>query len=137
MDEKNGHSSLEDILTAVEQDPTLSAAESESGMSQAEQHTTDFSATFADGGASQKQEASAASGLGALFSQPDLLVKLPGLLRVVQSLTEPTSKGQTSKPGSPVTLLTALRPYLNDHRRQALDTMIRVSRLSESLKSLK
>ena len=124
MEQKDGHLSLEQILTAVEQDPTL-AGESREG------ETVQSEAVEA----SQKE--GIPTGLGALFSQPELMLKLPGLLQVVQSLTEPTPKGQSGKPASPVNLLTALRPYLNDHRRQALDTMIKVSRLSESLKSLK
>jgi hypothetical protein len=75
--------------------------------------------------------------LGALLSRPELLAKLPLLLKAVQTLTEPAAKEkEIKKPDTPVALLCALRPYLNEHRRQALETMIRVSKLSESLRSL-
>ncbi|MBR0443624.1 MAG: hypothetical protein IIX15_04720 [Clostridia bacterium] len=115
--------SLEDIITAVEQDSTLSA-ETLPPRDEAEVDAT------------AEQEKADMGGLGALLSQPELMSKLPALLRIVQTMTEPVSKGACSKPDTPVALLTALRPYLNDHRRQALDTMIRISRLSESLRSL-
>jgi hypothetical protein len=114
--------SLEDIITAVEQDSTLS---SESVPPQEQRPQTAADKETADVG-----------GLGTLFSQPELMARLPALLRIVHTMTEPVSKGACVKPDTPVALLTALRPYLNDHRRQALDTMIRISRLSESLKSL-
>lgn len=114
--------SLEDIITAVEQDSTLS--------SESAPHSEEQPRPFVD------KEGADMGGLGALFSQPELMARLPALLRIVQTMTEPVSKGACVRPDTPVALLTALRPYLNDHRRQALDTMIRISRLSESLKSL-
>ena len=116
--------SLEQILTEVEQDVTLAG----------EKRTSEATPAEAEQIPQGEQET---VGLGALFSQPELMLKLPGLLQVVKSLTEPPAKEHPAKPASPVNLLTALRPYLNDQRRQALDTMIKVSRLSESLKSLK
>lgn len=119
MAESNSKQSFEEILAAVEQDAALA-----SGQSQTEQ------------GESVHAEDSPLSGLGGLLSHPELLAKLPLLLKTVQSLTEPLPEAENDKrPDTPVALLCALRPYLNDHRRQALDTMIRVSRLSESLKS--
>ena len=118
--------SLEDIISAVEQDETLSA-----GTPSPHEEQPD-----APSASSAEQGTADVGGLGALFSQPELMARLPALLRIVQTMTEPVSKGVCTKPDTPVALLTALRPYLNDHRRQALDTMIRISRLSESLRSL-
>ncbi len=118
--------SLEDIITAVEQDATLAA----DTAPHQEERGDATEASASEGGTADM------GGLGALFSQPELMSRLPALLRIVQTMTEPMPKGECQRPDSPVALLRALRPYLNDHRRQALDTMIRISRLSESLRSL-
>ena len=112
--------SFEDILAAVERDETLAGGTIEK----------------AGGDAMPASDSSPLAGLGGLLSHPDLLAKLPLLLKTVQSLTEQLPEAKNDKrPETPVALLCALRPYLNEHRRQALDTMIRVSRLSQSLKS--
>lgn len=115
--------SLEDIISAVEQDETLRT-----------EHPSEAQAPFE--GARTQGEASELGGLGALLAQPELMARIPALLRIVQTMTEPVAKGECKRPDSPVALLTALRPYLNDHRRQALDTMIRISRLGDSIRSL-
>lgn len=111
--------SLEDILREVEQDDTLQAAEA------AGTRETPAESTSEEGG------------IGSLLSHPELIAKLPLLLRVVQSLGEKDLKLDDRRPDTPEPLLCALRPYLGQERRQAIDTMIRVSRLSASLKSLK
>ena len=122
MEESRERRSFLDILSEVEQDDALSR-----GDASEEQPSRDVKPSSGEG----------TGGLGMLLSNPELLAKLPGLLRVVQSLTEPPPKQEASRPESPEALLCALRPYLNDSRRQALDAMIRVSRLSASLKTLK
>jgi hypothetical protein len=118
MTAKEGRATLEDILAAVEQDATLAS----------------------DGGGSDATAGAvgemSASGMGALLSHPELLARLPMLLRAVQSLTEPMH-GADRPPRSPEALLCALRPYLGETRRRALDTMIRIARLSESLGTVK
>lgn len=116
--------SLEDIISAVEQDSTLRDGQGSDEQPPSEQD------------APTSAQPSDLGGLGALLSQPELMARIPALLRIVQTMTEPPDKGECKRPDSPVALLTALRPYLNDHRRQALDTMIRISRLGDSLKSL-
>ena len=113
MAAKDGRATLEDILAEVEQDATLA---------------TNGGADDAAG----EERAQAVNGLGALLSHPELMAKLPTLLRAVQSLTEPMH-GADRPPHSPEALLCALRPYLNESRRRALDTMIRIARLSDSL----
>ena len=118
MQDKEGHSRLEELLAAVEADDALKDA---------------------DVGAQQTtlpKQGEAGEGLGALFSNPELLGKLPALMRVVQTLTTPSPPMPDKKPQTPEALLCALRPYLSEGRRQALDTMIRISRLSETLRSL-
>ena len=114
--------SLEDILREVEQDDTLRTSEKDS--------TRETPSEVTGEGGNE-------SGLGSLLSHPELLTKLPLLLRVVQSLGEKDLKLDDRRPDTPEQLLCALRPYLGQERRQAIDTMIRVSRLSASLKSLK
>ena len=120
MAEMDAKMSFEDILSDVENDPLLAAGQ-HAGTRGAEQSPSDDSPL---------------AGLGSLLSRPELLAKLPLLVKTVQTLTEPLPESKNDKrPDTPVALLCALRPYLNEQRRQALDTMIRVSRLSESLKS--
>jgi hypothetical protein len=125
MQESTARHSLEEILTEIEQDEGLRGQGSSSESQTA--RTAEQGEVASEGGV----------GLGALLSHPELLAKLPLLLKAVQTLTEPVAGSKDCKrPDSPVALLCALRPYLNDNRRQALDTMIRVSKLSESLRSL-
>jgi hypothetical protein len=120
MAEMDAKISFEDILSDVENDASLASEESERAQTR-EGATPDESPL---------------AGLGSLLSRPELLAKLPLLVKTVQTLTEPLPESKNDKrPDTPVALLCALRPYLNEQRRQALDTMIRVSRLSESLKS--
>lgn len=120
MAETDAKRSFEEILAAVEEDPRLSSEQPDGGGEEG----------------SLSLEDSPLSGLGSLLSRPELMAKLPLLLKTVQSLTEPMPELKNDKrPDTPVALLCALRPYLGEHRRQALDTMIRVSRLGESLKS--
>jgi hypothetical protein len=123
MQASSAKHSFEEILAAVEQDPSLASEQWQEASGEDTRSTP--------------EDDSPLSGLGSLLSRPELLAKVPLLLKTVQSLTEPLPEAKNDKrPDTPVALLCALRPYLNEHRRQALDTMIRVSRLSESLKSL-
>lgn len=121
MQETTSRRTLEEILTAVEQDETLKSAPADAPSEPS----------------GETGQGDALGGLGALLNRPELLAKLPLLLKAVQTLTEPAaSEKEIKRPDTPVALLCALRPYLNEHRRQALETMIRVSKLSESLRSL-
>ncbi len=122
MQDKAGHSTLEELLASVEADDSLREADGEKEG----EHPS------ATGVAGEGTE-----GLGALFSNPELLSKLPALLRVVQTMTAPSPPLPDKRPQTPEALLCALRPYLGEGRRQALDAMIRISRLSESLRSLR
>lgn len=124
MDGRIGRASLEDILTEVENDAALAAGSTVQG------EAVDAAATVAQDTGEQGMGA-----LGGLLAHPELMAKLPTLLRAVQSLTEPP-RGADKPPHTPEALLCALRPYLNEPRRRALDTMIRITRLSESLGSL-
>lgn len=119
--------SFERILTAVEQDDSLKNGEigSESGA----------------GGTAlahepERPEEAMASGLGAMLSHPELLSKLPLLLRTVQTLSEPLGKPSEKPPETPTALLCALRPYLSETRQRVLDTMIKASKLAETIRSM-
>ena len=107
----DGTRSFEEILTAVEQDERLR-----------------------DGAASgEKSEAAAGEGgapLGGI--PPELISKLPLILRAVNCMAAPMPH-DGGRPKTPEGLLCALRPYLNERRRQAIDAMIRISRLGGSL----
>ena len=116
MADRDAKRSFEEILTAVEQDEGLR------GEGEAR--------TVAD-------EVSREGELGRLGSllSPELLLRLPGLLKAVETVTAPIP-GSDVRPVTPIELLCALRPYMNERRRRALDAMIRISRLSDSLGSL-
>lgn len=122
MEERENPRSFEDILTAVEQDETLRAS---GGNVEAE----------AVGKESGGAAGNGLAGLGSMIP-PELLLRLPSLLKAVQSMTEPLPVSD-SRPATPVALLCALRPYMGARRRHALDTMIRLSRLSDSLGALR
>ena len=121
MQDGAGHSTLEELLASGEADESLRDADDTRGDNQ-----QDATAKTREGN----------EGLGALFANPELLSKLPALIRVVQTMTTPSPPLPDKRPQTPEALLCALRPYLGDGRRQALDAMIRISRLSESLRSL-
>ena len=115
--------SFEQILTSVEGDEALRDAERPEETSNVE---TDGQSHTTDG-----------VGLSAMLSHPELLAKLPLLIRAVQTLSEPTSPPTQERPDTPVELLCALRPYLSEERQRALDTMIRVSKLAQTLRSMR
>ena len=110
--------SLEDILKAVEQDETLRAAENVSSAAE--------------------EGATPSGGVGGLAGiiPPELMLRLPTLIKAVQRMTEPVPVSD-HRPETPVALLCALRPYLNERRRRAVDTMIRISRLGDTLGHLR
>lgn len=86
-------------------------------------------------------------GLSALLSDPTLLAKLPSILSIVKPLLSSISPSTPSplnetdaKSGSPAcrdNLLLALKPFLSPERRQAVDAMLRISKLGEILGQLK
>ena len=118
---QDGGRSFEEILSSVEEDESLKSEVSQEG-------STDQAAS--------EQASPGGVGLGALFSHPELMAKLPVLLRAVQTLSEPTEKPTEKRPSTPAALLCALRPYLSESRQRTLDTMIKVSKLTEALRSM-
>ena len=115
--------SFEKILASVEEDESLRHAENPAQSLETESEAEPRTAEN--------------SGLGAILSHPELLIKLPSLLKAVQELSKPTTLPVEKRPDTPVALLCALRPYLSEHRQRALDTMIRVSKLTETLRTMR
>jgi hypothetical protein len=120
MQGRDGRATLEDLLSAVEGDESLREAK-------------DVPLYEQDAGQGGPWEG---GGLGELLARPELISKLPTLLKIAQTLTAPSPPISDKRPETPEVLLCALRPYLGEGRRQVLDIMIRISKLSETLKSL-
>ena len=120
MQGRDGHATLEDLLSAVEGDESLRDAK-------------DVPLGEPDEGHGGPWEG---RGLGELLSRPELLSKLPMVLKIAQTLTAPSPPISDKRSETPEVLLCALRPYLGEGRRQVLDIMIRISKLSETLRSL-
>lgn len=110
---------------------------------------------------SQKEDAPAASPLGepnilsSLLSNPELMSKLPELISIISPLMGSISSQSqanaqsTQKASLPIShspqnheaqnrsaLLCALKPYLKKERQEAIDYMIKLSRLGDILKTL-
>ena len=84
-------------------------------------------------------------GLAAILSDPAMLEKLPQMIAVMKpllgSLTAPQPKQEKDTDQSPTAcrnnLLLALKPFLSPHRRDAIDTMLRISHLGNVFSQLK
>ena len=92
---QSGHSTLEELLTSIETDDTLKG-----GQEETEQTI----------GQSDDRSGEQGAGLRALLSNPELLAKLPALIKVVQTLTTPSPPVADKRPETPEALLCALRP---------------------------
>lgn len=114
-----------------------------------------------DQGQSSQSNTSQAPGadlIGSLLSNPEIISKLPQMLSIIKPLmegashagTEPkndtavpaaltnNSGGQKSPRGMDdrTALLYAMKPYLKPERREAIDYMVKLSKLGDILKSL-
>ena len=83
-------------------------------------------------------------GLASLLSNPNLLQQLPQVLSVMRpllaSMPPPTpapSKKELGAQDCRDNLLLALKPFLSPERRDAVDTIIRISRLGAVFQQLK
>ncbi|MBQ7346742.1 MAG: hypothetical protein IJW55_02195 [Clostridia bacterium] len=83
-------------------------------------------------------------GLGAVLSDPSMLAKIPQIMAVMKpmlaSMAPPKAEHEHS-PSSPELcrdhLLLALKPFLSPERREAVDSIIRISKLGAVFKQLK
>lgn len=76
-------------------------------------------------------------GLGAVLSNPELMAKLPQVMAMLRPMTEqqtsaPQKKAETDRSA----LLLALKPFLSEDRRNAVDAMLRLSALGDVLRRL-
>lgn len=93
-------------------------------------------------------------GLGAVLSNPELLAKLPQVMAMLRPMME-QSAAQTAAPPADApavpasapaaekkptdnrtALLLALKPFLSEDRRNAVDAMLRISALGDVLRRL-
>lgn len=98
-----------------------------------------------------------ADGLGAVLSNPELMAKLPQIMAMLRPMMEqqtaapPPQSGNegaetpaTAPPIAPLkkttdnrsALLLALKPFLSEDRRNAVDAMLRLSTLGDVLRRL-
>ena len=98
-----------------------------------------------------------ADGLGAVLSNPELMAKLPQIMAMLRLMMEqqtaapPPQSGnegaETPATASPIAplkkttdnrsaLLLALKPFLSEDRRNAVDAMLRLSTLGDVLRRL-
>ena len=71
-------------------------------------------------------------------SSDDISAKLPELMSTVAPVIASLSgKGGKPPDDDRARLLYALRPYVNPHRREAIETIVQLSRISEIIKSVK
>ena len=101
-------------------------------------------------------------GLGAVLSNPELMAKLPQMMAMLRPMQEqqpaadstteaPPAAAQTAPAGPAVpaiatpqkkatdrrtALLVALKPFLSDDRKNAVDAMLRISALGDVLRRL-
>lgn len=91
-------------------------------------------------------------GLQSVLSNPDLMAKLPQVMAMLRPMlengnavagTEAKTETDPSVPTPPkvptdhrAALLSALKPFLSDDRKHAVDAMLRISALGDVLRSL-
>ncbi len=78
-------------------------------------------------------------GLGAVLSNPELMAKLPQVMAMLRPMMEqqtaappPQKKAETDRSA----LLLALKPFLSEDRRNAVDAMLRLSALGDVLRRI-
>ena len=74
----------------------------------------------------------APSPLSAITADPEIIKKLPEVISLVSKLSAPQKKDDKRS-----RLLLALRPYLSDRRRAAIDRLITMNAIGDVLKSIK
>ncbi len=68
----------------------------------------------------------------------DISSKLPDLMaNVAPVIAALSGKGGKQPDDDRTKLLCALKPYVNHHRREAIDTMVQLARISEVIKTVK
>ena len=82
-----------------------------------------------------------AKGSGEVSSSPELasaaMLQLVGKLPALMSVLGGTPKNSSRGTPDPQALLCALRPYLNDRRREEIDSMLQLWKIRSLLQSLR
>ncbi len=81
-------------------------------------------------------------GLLSVLSDPEMMKKLPAMMAAIKpmlgSLPKPAPEAAPSSPeANRDRLLSALKPFLSENRRQAVDTVLRIAQLSAVFRKLK
>lgn len=74
--------------------------------------------------------------IGGLLSSPELMSKLPEVLEAIKPLVK-TGKPHSDAPDKRLALLCALKPYMSEHRREAIDYITKINKLGSIFKNLK
>ena len=128
----------------------LLGAMSQSGASSGAQMHDRGDVTPASEGAAEPSEAASASaggsalgeGLGAVLSNPAVMAKLPEIMAMMKSLSAPApSHGEGGGGGGSnrnlERLLLALKPFLSPARCDAVNSILRISKLGAAFQLLK
>ena len=94
--------------------------------------------TAAQGTEEASSSATAESALSALLASPQLLQAVGGISSLLSSAQTPKGEEKTAGSDTPNAraLLCALRPYLGEHRRTTIDSMLQLLQLKTLLQSL-
>lgn len=77
--------------------------------------------------------------IDSLLSNPDMMAKLPEVISAIKPLMSGTKSDEKKSPqfDKRMGLLMAMKPYLSPKRCEAIDYIVRMSKLSETVKGLK
>ena len=83
-------------------------------------------------------EITESKGIDSLLSNPDVLSKLPEVIKVIKPMISSAPQGESKNENHDrrMGLLIAMKPYLSPKRCEAIDYIARMSKLSETLKGL-
>lgn len=136
-DSNQTQNALPDLLGKLMSDPGLMQRMGEIVKTASDSHMQAGEDTSAKLGTS----APPLDGLSALLSNPALLEKLPSMLATVGPLLAGASspierREEKSSASQRDALLLALKPFLSQGRREAVDSILRLARLGEVLQQL-
>ena len=148
MNENDFSASLSETMKTIMSSPEISdiisTLSSDSDKQQEEQES----------GSDTDSTAEVSAPAGGISIPPDLLAKLPSVLSALTSATPASGNGSTSENGAAAAvpasvsgtkkasdtrrkaLLNSLRPYLNPHRRNIVDNLLRIEGLSGLITSI-
>ena len=99
------------------------------------------------GGKPQKEQQtppqSASEGIASVLSNPELMAKLPEVIEVLRPMLSgdatkaPLKESKYDAASRRTALLFALKPYLSPHRCEAIDYIVRISKMGDLMKNIK